>query len=242
MRLVDVTLPVTGLPPALDGLRIGLITDIHHSESVSADDVYARGRTLLQRQPARNDRAGRRLCLVRRAALRRAGRRAAGAAGRRALRRRSPCSAITTTIARCRRRSEPRGFTVLRDQRTRLEIRGRDARSRRTPFLDTARRRPRPGADGDRRDDVSARARSATPDRGRRVRRANSCSPATRTADRCCCPALAPSPAGSFRCWPEPGAKDNATLFVSRGVGTVYVPVRINCPPEVVLLTLQCAA
>ncbi len=28
------------------------------------------------------------------------------------------------------------------------------------------------------------------------------------------------------------------TLFVSRGVGTVYVPMRLNCPPEVALLTL----
>jgi predicted MPP superfamily phosphohydrolase len=29
------------------------------------------------------------------------------------------------------------------------------------------------------------------------------------------------------------------TLFVSRGVGTVYVPVRVNCPPEVAVLTLD---
>jgi predicted MPP superfamily phosphohydrolase len=29
------------------------------------------------------------------------------------------------------------------------------------------------------------------------------------------------------------------TIFVSRGVGTVYVPVRLNCPPEVALLTLD---
>jgi len=28
-------------------------------------------------------------------------------------------------------------------------------------------------------------------------------------------------------------------MFVSRGVGTVYVPIRINCPPEVAVLTLQ---
>ena len=28
------------------------------------------------------------------------------------------------------------------------------------------------------------------------------------------------------------------TLFVSRGVGAVYVPVRLNCPPEVAMLTL----
>ena len=29
------------------------------------------------------------------------------------------------------------------------------------------------------------------------------------------------------------------TLFVSRGVGTVLVPCRIDCPPEVALLTLR---
>ena len=31
----------------------------------------------------------------------------------------------------------------------------------------------------------------------------------------------------------------NTSMFVSRGVGTVYVPVRINCPPEVAVLTLR---
>jgi len=35
------------------------------------------------------------------------------------------------------------------------------------------------------------------------------------------------------------GGRDRTTAFVSRGVGTVYVPIRINCPPEVALLTLQ---
>ena len=30
----------------------------------------------------------------------------------------------------------------------------------------------------------------------------------------------------------------DTALFVSRGVGTVYLPVRINCPPEVALITL----
>jgi predicted MPP superfamily phosphohydrolase len=33
--------------------------------------------------------------------------------------------------------------------------------------------------------------------------------------------------------------REATTIFVSRGVGTVYVPVRINCPPEVALLTLK---
>ena len=35
--------------------------------------------------------------------------------------------------------------------------------------------------------------------------------------------------------------RGNTTIFVSRGVGTIYVPVRINCPPEVAVLTLQAA-
>ena len=36
---VEQDIPVSGLPPALDGLRVGLITDIHHSDTVAADDV-----------------------------------------------------------------------------------------------------------------------------------------------------------------------------------------------------------
>lgn len=35
------------------------------------------------------------------------------------------------------------------------------------------------------------------------------------------------------------GRRRKTTIFVSRGVGTVYVPVRVNCPPEVAVLTLQ---
>ena len=35
------------------------------------------------------------------------------------------------------------------------------------------------------------------------------------------------------------GRRDDTTAFVSRGIGTVYVPVRLNCPPEAAILTLQ---
>lgn len=34
------------------------------------------------------------------------------------------------------------------------------------------------------------------------------------------------------------GRRGPTTMFVSRGLGTVYVPVRVNCPPEVALLTI----
>ena len=32
--------------------------------------------------------------------------------------------------------------------------------------------------------------------------------------------------------------RENTTVFVSRGIGTIGVPVRINCPPEVAVLTV----
>jgi hypothetical protein len=35
------------------------------------------------------------------------------------------------------------------------------------------------------------------------------------------------------------GRRDNTSIFVSRGVGTVYVPYRFNCPPDVAVLTLK---
>jgi predicted MPP superfamily phosphohydrolase len=35
------------------------------------------------------------------------------------------------------------------------------------------------------------------------------------------------------------GREAATSLFVSRGVGTVYVPVRFNCPPDVAVLTLR---
>jgi predicted MPP superfamily phosphohydrolase len=33
--------------------------------------------------------------------------------------------------------------------------------------------------------------------------------------------------------------RESTAIFVSRGVGTVYIPVRLNCPPEVAVLTLE---
>jgi len=35
------------------------------------------------------------------------------------------------------------------------------------------------------------------------------------------------------------GVQNSTTAFVSRGIGTVFVPIRINCPPEVAILTLH---
>jgi predicted MPP superfamily phosphohydrolase len=52
-------------------------------------------------------------------------------------------------------------------------------------------------------------------------------------------PLLGAVAAGKFPVVAGVARRDRTTIFVSRGVGTIYVPVRINCPPEVAVLTLQ---
>ena len=52
-------------------------------------------------------------------------------------------------------------------------------------------------------------------------------------------PGLGPIAARGFPVVAGTGKRENTSIFVSRGVGTVYLPVRLNCPPEVVILTIQ---
>jgi predicted MPP superfamily phosphohydrolase len=47
LQVVRADIAVSGLPPVLDGFRIGLITDLHHSEMVPAEDV-ARAAALMR--------------------------------------------------------------------------------------------------------------------------------------------------------------------------------------------------
>jgi uncharacterized protein len=49
------------------------------------------------------------------------------------------------------------------------------------------------------------------------------------------------APAGyRFRVVSGLGQERATTIYVTRGLGTVMVPVRFNCPPEVAVLTLSC--
>src|SRR5438093_11699435 len=51
LGLTRATLPVTNLPAALDGLRIGLLTDVHRSRWVSQDDVMRAVTLLMGERP-----------------------------------------------------------------------------------------------------------------------------------------------------------------------------------------------
>ena len=47
--VTEAALPVSGLPPALDGLRIGLLTDVHHSAHGAGGRRDARGEPAARR-------------------------------------------------------------------------------------------------------------------------------------------------------------------------------------------------
>src|SRR3990170_3140201 len=51
IQVVRTAIPVSGLVPALDGLRIGLITDLHHSEMVPAQDVVRAASLMMAERP-----------------------------------------------------------------------------------------------------------------------------------------------------------------------------------------------
>ena len=94
---------VRGLPPALDGLRIGMITDVHHSAVVPADDVTRAVTLLKEAAPDIVVLGGDYVSFFDRDLRRRR----SPSCWRRspALRRdRLRCSATTTTRRRCRRR------------------------------------------------------------------------------------------------------------------------------------------
>ena len=49
---------------------------------------------------------------------------------------------------------------------------------------------------------------------------------------------IAPSSLASRYVWGK-YRKGNTHMYVSRGIGTVGLPVRINCPPEITKITLR---
>src|SRR5438034_10216880 len=51
LEVTRATLPIAGLPPALAGLRIGLLTDVHRSRWVSHDDVIHAVTRLMDERP-----------------------------------------------------------------------------------------------------------------------------------------------------------------------------------------------
>lgn len=236
VRLDQRSLTVTGLPAALDGLRVGLITDVHLSPMVPADDIRAAVDLLAAARPDVVALGG---DYVTDADVTRA----APVAELLAPLAVAPLGAFAVLGNHDDDRVVPaalaaRGFAVLRDQRTRLTWRGET--------LDVVglrywtRRLP----------DITRVVKGAGPTTvmlahdPRRLREAATLDVQLVLAGhthggQVVLPGVGAVAARRFPVVAGEATEGNCRLFVSRGVGTVFVPVRINCPPEVSVLVLR---
>ena len=235
LETTNTELPVSGLPPALDGLRVGFLTDIHHSSMVSADDV----RHAVERiMAARTD------LLILGGDYVTWGDRAFVGPVAELL---APLSAPYGVFAILGNHDDDRDMPaalagkhiqVLKDARTRLEIRGEGLELAGIRFwtrkaTDIARIIGRP------RDPVLLLAHDP-----RRLEEASALDvPAVLSGHthggQVVLPGVGALARRRFPLLSGLGSRGSTNIFVSRGVGTVYVPIRINCPPEASIVTLR---
>jgi uncharacterized protein len=235
LQLTSVDVPVNGLPAELSGLRIGLITDVHRSRWVSADDVAA---AVALTMAARPD-----LIVLGGDYVTWGDRRFVGAAAEGL----SGLSAPNGVFAILGNHDDDhdmpaalakQGVQVLRDARTRLEIGGGAIELVGIRFW-TKRQSDLAALTKNAKDPVILLAHDP-----RRLEEAAALDvPLVLSGHthggQVVLPGVGAVAARKFPVISGLARQDKTTLFVSRGVGTVYVPIRLNCPPEVVLLTLR---
>jgi len=233
--VTNATLPVSGLAPAHDGIRIGLITDVHHSAMVSADDVRAAVDLLAGAVPD--------LIVLGGDYVTRGDRAYVGPVAELLAGLRAPYG----TFAILGNHDDDREMAaalsaqhieVLKDARTRITIRNEGLVLAGIRFWtrnvsDIAR------VIGPVRDTVLLLAH----DPRRLVEASALAVPAVLSGHthggQIVIPGLGALAQRRFPVLAGLGARENTSIYVSRGVGTVYVPIRINCPPEVAVVTLK---
>lgn len=235
--VTHVSLAVSGLPDAFLGLRVALLTDLHLSPLVEADDIEKAVALALEQKPDLIILGGDYVTWGHEHFI--------GPVGELL----SPLTAPLGVIAILGNHDSDKGgedmtaalvrnrFTVLRDARTRIERRG-DAidfvgvrywtRQRST----IAKLIESPGL-----------VNVLLAHDPRRVAEAAELNiPLVLSGHthggQIVLPGLGAWNRGFFPTMEGTLARENTVLFVSRGIGMVYVPVRLNCPPEVALLTL----
>ena len=233
--VTESTLPVSGLPAPLEGLRIALLTDIHHSRLVPADDVSSAVALALSQQPDLVVLGGDYVTYGDRAYV--------GPVAELLSPLRAPHGVFAILGNHDDDRDMPaalarRGMTVLKDQSTRIVIRGEPL------VLAGIRFWTRRAADLGR----VLRGASGTTlllahDPRRLTEAAALNVPAVLSGHthggQVVLPGVGMIVKNRFPVVAGLGRRGGTTIFVSRGIGTVYVPMRINCPPEVALITLR---
>jgi predicted MPP superfamily phosphohydrolase len=235
LELTRSPFPVSGLPEALRGLRIGVLTDLHRSQTVSHELIAAAVDMLMAERPD--------LILLGGDYVSWRDQRYVQPAAE-AL---APLSAPHGVIAILGNHDDDRempaalaakGFTVLKDARTRLSVRGE--------VMDFAGIRYWTYKVGD----IAHVLRGAVPHAillahtPKRLLEAQLLVvPAVISGHthggQIVLPGVGAVAAREFPVIAGVERRQGTTIFVSRGVGTVYLPVRINCPPEVAVLTLE---
>ena len=231
--------PVRGLPPALDGLRIGMITDVHHSSVVPADDVARAVAILKEAAPDIVVLGGDYVSFFDR-------KYAAPVAELLAPLASAPLGAFAVLGNHDDEREVPaaltaRGFNVLKDQRTALTVKGER--------LDLAGIRFWTRSAGEIAEVLKGTGGTTIllAHDPRRLAEAAALDVQLVLSGHTHGGQVIVPPVGAIAGRKFPvlagyAVRDNTSLFVSKGVGTVYVPVRINCPPDVAVLTLRSAA
>jgi uncharacterized protein len=229
------TLDVSGLPEALSGLRIGLVTDLHRSDTVSHEMIDRAVRLLMGEAPD--------LIILGGDYVTWGNRRFVGPAAD-AL---APLTASHGVFAILGNHDDDhdmpaalaaKRFVVLRDARTRLTINGETLDLAGIRFWT---RRP---------SEIAYVLRGASPNvillahtPMRLIEAAALAVPLVLSGHthggQIVLPGIGAVAAREFPVIAGSDRRESTTIFVSRGVGTVYVPVRLNCPPEVALLTLR---
>jgi uncharacterized protein len=233
----EATLTVSGLPPALTGVRIALLTDIHHSALVGADDVRAAVDLALSLKPDLIVLGGDYVTFQDRSYM--------GPVAELLAPLRAPQGVFAILGNHDDDKYMPaelerRGFTVLKDRRARVELRGEALElagirfwTRRTSEVEQVLKNPR------------GTVLLLAHDPRRLTEAAELNIPAVLSGHthggQVVLPGVGALAKARFPILQGLGRQANTSIFVSRGIGTVYVPVRINCPPEVALVTLRSA-
>lgn len=242
---LDVTrtdLPLAGLPSGLDGLRIALVTDTHHSATVPSADIRQAVLAALAAKPDLVVLGGDYVTWG--GDFRRQGDRGYVAEAAELL---APLTAPHGVFAVLGNHDDDRdmpaalaarGFTVLRDARTRIVINGE---SLEIAGLRYWTRRAEQIARVVRGGQGTTLLLAHDP---RRLQEAAELGvPLVLSGHthggQIVLPGLGAVAAQRFAVVAGTGRRKETMIYVSRGVGTVYVPVRLNCPPEVSILTLR---
>jgi uncharacterized protein len=235
--VTEVDLPVSGLPPPFDGLRIGFLTDIHHSVMVPADDVAAAVALTLSTRPD--------LIVLGGDYVTWGDRNYVGPVAELLQPLHAPHGVYAILGNHDNDRDMPPAlarnhFVVLKDQVTRITLRGESL------DLIGIRFWTRRIADITRVVRKSAERETSillAHDPRRLTEAATLGIPAVLSGHthggQVVIPGLGAIARRNFPVVAGMARQDNTSLFVSRGIGTVYVPMRINCPPEVAVITLR---